>query len=178
MNRKYDPLQEARGILLGAIIGALLWAAAFQAFAANLTVGANLVSLHTQSRYTEQVGSYEVFTPGLYAKYGDTFFAAGGVYRNSYGFTTAHASVGGSMKVDRWDFSLQVGASYGYREWQGWVNPDGSTFATFGPPEVRALVVPSVGFAIDSEWTVRAIALPKSEKSGAACLSFSIERKF
>jgi hypothetical protein len=174
-----DELSAARGIVRGVILGALIWAALFAVTcsAAELTVGVNAVSFHTKSNY-DKFSEYEKLTPGVYVRYGDSLFVTGGAYRNSFGFPTAHVSAGGSLKVDRWDFTLSVGVTYGYREWYGWRNEDGSTFVTFDSPKVRPLVLPSVGFAIDPEWTVRAFAAPKAEEGGAAFISFAIERKF
>ena len=142
---------------------------------AQLTVGANLYSWHSKSDYPE-VYQYQSFTPGVYARYGSDWFVEGGVYRNSQGFVSPHIGGGYSWQWSRFDLSIAAGGVYGYRDWYGWVRPDGSTYVTYGPAELRAFVIPSIGLKLGDGWKARAFLIPAVEKDKVYCVSFALER--
>jgi hypothetical protein len=97
---------------LGGLLAILLCS---NAAAADFVVGINTFSLHTES-------GYETVTPGIYVRTSGPLIVEAGVYRNSYGFTTYHAGIGGSLDLGSgFDAAVTVGATYGYREYMEYI---------------------------------------------------------
>ena len=156
------------------ILAALVVALALPAAAADVVVGANLVSWHSEP-------GLEAFTPGLYVRTPGAWFLEAGAYRNSQGFPSAHVGGGYSHAIGRWDISVMVGAVYGYRDEYDWIYPDGSpAFTTYDAPRVRPMVVPSVGYRAADGWSPRVFAIPPKpgDAQSSWCVSFAIGRRF
>ena len=136
-------------------------------------VGLNALSIHSQP-------GYESITPGAYVRSDGPLYAAGGIYRNSFGQPTVHAGIGYAFQVGRWDAGALVGGTYGYRKRQEWFYPDGSApnFYTYGKRELRLMVAPSVGYRIGDE-AVRLFVLPKvKDRTDTWVFSIAVERYF
>jgi hypothetical protein len=180
--RDFDDLAPARPyawLLLAwiAIVAALALIFAPRAEGAEVTVGVNLYSWHTPSPYPDSY-VYKAWTPGVYARIGEEWFAEAGVYRNSQGFASPHLGGGYSWQWSRFDLSIAAGAVYGYRDWQGWIRPDGSTYLTYGRAELRPFVIPSVGVKLADRWKARAFFIPAAEKDSSYCISIALEKSF
>lgn len=151
------------------LVAASLLAAALPASAMDAVYGVNLASFHSKS-------GYETVTPGLYARTATPFFGEVGVYRNSFGFASAHVGVGYIYRAGDWDAAITAGVVTGYRQWYQWTYDDGRpAFRTYDAPKPKAFVLPSVGYHFTDQLAVRMFVIPPVEKVRAWVASFALE---
>lgn len=142
----------------------------------QFVVGVNVASWHGPNEFDYP---YETWTPGIYVRENKAFFKEVGIVRNSQGFWSGHAGVGYEWDLGHGlDVSVVGGAIYGYRDWLQWVNADGSTFYTYGPPELRGFIIPSVGVEVARNLKVRTMLVPKVGQVDAWAISVGLEGKF
>lgn len=144
---------------------------------ADVTIGLHLGSHH----FPEATNLHDV-NPGVYVRTDDGITA--GVYRNSFGRTSAYLGV----TVEHGPFALTVGAISGYQAKRRFAACDAGQVAAgmnrcwFDEGHTRGavglLVAPSVALPAVFGITPRITVLPKFSAKGATVAHLSIERAF
>jgi len=143
--------------------------------ASEIVVGAHVVSLHETSgimRYDSNTGALKEtklrsWTPGVYAKFGDSSGVTIGLYKNSIGRVSAY--VGYTFEAtltDKVSAAVTAGIISGYDKHE------------YSVGDVSPLLAPSFSVALDNKTRLRTIIIPRAgEFNRVLTINFAIEFK-